>query len=646
MPKEKKETTTKARSKVLVSQKIIVSFLVVSSLAVLLGIGSSIVQMVASPKLMVQREPGGGGGGIYVPPTSCGDTTCNGTEDCSTCPADCGDCLDPSLALWLPLNNDTNDASFYEHPIYCSSQTCPSPTSGPKPDQGAYDFDGTDDYLVISDADILDVDSVTLAAWIKSDVSGQQYSRILAKEYGSTEPIAIYIMLLGSDNKIGFHVGVDGTRERLTSDTVIPTNQWIHVVATYDGTGMKIYLNGQLTDSDLASSPGPIQDNDLAILVSNSQFFAPRFFDGSLSDLRIYNRALNLTEVQELYGEEISCIDEDEDGYSPTGGDCGPIDCNDDDQYINPGVSEICYNGVDDNCNGIQNENCGGTYCTHGQVTSQCLCGEDTVNTGYCCAGIIKDHECLSEGNEKIVMLTHSTGLNLYEAIIDEDVLTERFNLLYGTDYVIERIEYPHIYGRPSEEITTNNMPWHYFRRWIEGEYGVYDETLNELATEYDVVMFKQCYPSSDIYMESVTEEYPNSDDRTVGNYKIIYNYLKGVLDSHPDTEFVAWTLPPRNKDFIPLLGDSVANASRASDFSYWLLNTWLEDGQNHDNIQVFDFRGYVVESSQTSAWYNFLKQEYEISSYTTDSHPNDLANNTVAPYFVDFVIQEVLEGE
>lgn len=48
---------------------------------------------------------------------------------------------------------------------------------------------------------------------------------------------------------------------------------------------------------------------------------------------------------------EVLCTDDDEDTYNIEGGECGEIDCDDEDAAINPGVEEIAYNGIDDDCN-------------------------------------------------------------------------------------------------------------------------------------------------------------------------------------------------------------------------------------------------------------------------------------------------------
>ncbi len=55
------------------------------------------------------------------------------------------------------------------------------------------------------------------------------------------------------------------------------------------------------------------------------------------------------------------CIDNDGDGYG-VGSECFAVDCNDNDASGHPGAPEICYNGLDDNCNGEFSEGCATWY--------------------------------------------------------------------------------------------------------------------------------------------------------------------------------------------------------------------------------------------------------------------------------------------
>ncbi len=93
--------------------------------------------------------------------------------------------------------------------------------------------------------------------------------------------------------------GIAGGQLAIAYDNTITLNlsQWYHVVGTYDGSTIVLYLDGQLIDSNPASIP--IGQNMVPVTICRRQ--EKNSFNGLIDEVRIYNLALNETEVQSLY---------------------------------------------------------------------------------------------------------------------------------------------------------------------------------------------------------------------------------------------------------------------------------------------------------------------------------------------------------
>jgi hypothetical protein len=174
-----------------------------------------------------------------------------------------------------------------------------NPTGG-HDGNGAFDFDGTDDYLVIPDDPALDADYITLAAWIYID-SLVADPRIISKESGTTSPFTIYSMRIAvAVQRLELYIATEGSAfaHSTLSDAVIPTKQWVHVVATYDGSESILYIDGL---PDFSSRPsGVLRKNDEPVYIGASQFY-DRYFDGVIDDARIYDFPMTADEVADLY---------------------------------------------------------------------------------------------------------------------------------------------------------------------------------------------------------------------------------------------------------------------------------------------------------------------------------------------------------
>lgn len=152
--------------------------------------------------------------------------------------------------------------------------------------------------------------------------------------------------------------------------------------------------------------------------------------------------------------------------------------------------------------------------------------------------------------------------------------------------------------------------------------YIINPHTMGTRTITHQVFIFKSCYPASNI-----------SSEQMLTNYQTWYLAMRDVMDAHPEKIFIPLTPPPLTRS-----STSVENAARAQRFSDWLISPTYLAG--HPNIFVFNFRDYLMEHDSTSYYFNCLRAAY--GGDGGDSHPNDLANQTVGPFFVDFIIDAI----
>jgi hypothetical protein len=106
---------------------------------------------------------------------------------------------------------------------------------------------------------------------------------------------------LGSGNNVNFYFGNSGYSTKV--DTLHNTNQWVHTVLTYIGGHYQFWVNDVLIDSAYL-----VMNTPTSPFLVGASYLAPNYqeyFQGAIDDIRIYNRAVNSTEVYELYHESL-----------------------------------------------------------------------------------------------------------------------------------------------------------------------------------------------------------------------------------------------------------------------------------------------------------------------------------------------------
>jgi len=191
---------------------------------------------------------------------------------------------------------------------------------------GSLSFDGTDDYVTngstnFSIANNLFSDnngSWTVSAWFKFPVSPTQardnnvnggncsYS-IVGRSGGIATGAAFTLFVGGTTTAFGSFanycaVGIRGTITAVSPNTV-NTNTWNNAVITWNGTNNFSYFNGSGPNA-VTTGTAAAQTYDLNIGTTASLNAPPgniHFFEGSIGNVSIYNRALTPQEIQQNY---------------------------------------------------------------------------------------------------------------------------------------------------------------------------------------------------------------------------------------------------------------------------------------------------------------------------------------------------------
>lgn len=246
--------------------------------------------------------------------------------------------------------------------------------------------------------------------------------------------------------------------------------------------------------------------------------------------------------------------------------------------------------------------------------------------------------KCISSQKEhKIIFLHHSVGSVIFNAgnrtnrIIRKlfpqksyiSQWFENYNCINGTNYHITEQFFPRkeLYG-------WNNYPYDYYNIWVKNAgYQPYlsEPTLEILTKQYKLIIFKHCYPISDM-KEDLNLPDINSPEKSIKNYHLQYIALKKKLNEFPNTKFLIWTGAAQVES-----NTTKEKALRAKEFFNWVKNDWnIEEG----NIFLWDFFDLETEGGL------FLKNEN--ANTTNDSHPGKSFAKKVAPLFCKRIIEVI----
>ena len=170
----------------------------------------------------------------------------------------------------------------------------------------ALDLDGSNDYVSISDdASLTSTSAITISAWFKK-VSGSGWMSLVGK--GTSDSNEEYILMI-KDNQVYFDVGNAGG-PYLQQSITIASDTWHHIAAVHtrsSGTStLKVYLNGQDVGGTTTNASNSPNDNSIPLTIGSRFSTSNALFQGQIDDVRIWNDARTISEIQEYMHKEVA----------------------------------------------------------------------------------------------------------------------------------------------------------------------------------------------------------------------------------------------------------------------------------------------------------------------------------------------------
>ncbi|MFC7590556.1 LamG-like jellyroll fold domain-containing protein [Nonomuraea antimicrobica] len=154
----------------------------------------------------------------------------------------------------------------------------------------ALSFNGTSSWVTVADSGSLRLtDGMTVEAWVRpSSVTG--WRTVVMKEFGAD--LAYAIMGSGSSGPGAFIHTTSGANAPASAN--LPLNTWSHVAATYDGSTLRMFVNG----AQVATNPttGALRTGTSPLRIGGNSG-SGEYFSGLIDEVRIYNKALTPAQI-------------------------------------------------------------------------------------------------------------------------------------------------------------------------------------------------------------------------------------------------------------------------------------------------------------------------------------------------------------
>ncbi|MBN2593017.1 MAG: LamG domain-containing protein [Sedimentisphaerales bacterium] len=193
--------------------------------------------------------------------------------------------------------------------------------SAPKPDESTVSrvlsLDGKTGCMHIPDSQSLRSfsDAITMEVWLKaSSYAGYKDINSIIRKNVEEGAENFLMRFRNIDGSLCAQMGL-GEIGIVRADYEFTADKWYHLVGTYDGSMITLYINGLAVEKQLADGGLVIDQSDLYIGKGDPEFRSGEYFHGALDEIRIWNIARSEEEINETMNTQLTGREEGLVGY-------------------------------------------------------------------------------------------------------------------------------------------------------------------------------------------------------------------------------------------------------------------------------------------------------------------------------------------
>ncbi len=205
--------------------------------------------------------------------------------------------LQNGLVAWYPFEGNASDMSGNGNHGTVNGATLGTDRHGQV--NRSYIFDGIDDNIVIQEINSFEAQKHTLSVWVFAQ---QWHGDIMSKD-GEASQRQWLIGSAPANGEIIAHVWTSSSFYQGKSIFSLKPNQWNNIIQIWNSSSLALYINGFLQSETQTFGSLALGDQPIRIGGGAPESF-PLWFNGSIDDIRIYDRALSAEEIRLLYDTE------------------------------------------------------------------------------------------------------------------------------------------------------------------------------------------------------------------------------------------------------------------------------------------------------------------------------------------------------